>query len=617
MTSIQAYASQTSVSAGGTIDFMVSFDHGGSSPQFTIDFFREGATEQHVGSQVTGVQAESQATPPDFNVNGCAWPKAYTLTVPNDWGGVYIARLTGSTGDTAEVLFVVRAANPGSSSKILLALTVNTAQAYNETGGSCLYSFPPTVQVPTVSFLRPGGLVDTFRTYGEQRFISWAERNGFAIEYCTGIDLHRDPNFLANYQLLLSVGHDEYWSKEMRDNVEAFIGNGGNMTFFSGNVCWWQVRFEDSNCRMVCHKSDESGGTSDPTTDQTCTIHWFDSPVLRPENTMTGVSFRKGAGWWGGPIIPERRFRGYTVVNASHWVFNGTGLANGNTFGAGHSVDNTIIGYETDAGVPGANGTPGNFVVLATADLSDWPGSKPAPPSFAPEDQQAWLTPGKYGQPGAATMGMYQRNGTVITVGTSNWAGGLSSGGNWGPVDQITQNIVKTLCPSTVATGAVATFVNTDTSTQGNWHGVYGADGYSVANDSQNIPSYATLAVQNQNNWTWAASTTDPRALQTGSGTGRIAATWYGNSPFGFDVNLTDGNVHRFALYVVDWDNNGRVETVQIVDANTGAVLDTRNLSNFTNGIYLIWDLSGHVKVNVTWTTGSGVNAVVSGVFFK
>ena len=243
--SIQAYASLTSVSPGETIDFMVSYDHGSSSPQFTIDFVREGATEQPVGSQVTGVQADFQPIPPDFNLNGCAWPVAYTLTVPNDWGGVYVARLTGSNGDTAEVLFVVRAANPGSNSKILLVLTVNTAQAYNEFGGSCLYSFPPTIQVPKVSFLRPDGLLETFSTYGEQLFISWAERNGIGCEYCTDIDLHGDPKFLNNYQLLLSVGHDEYWSKEMRDNVEAFIGNGGNMVFFSGNVCWWQVRFEN------------------------------------------------------------------------------------------------------------------------------------------------------------------------------------------------------------------------------------------------------------------------------------------------------------------------------------------------------------------------------------
>src|SRR5215471_3899553 len=126
MTSIQAFASQTSVSAGGTIDFMVSYDHGSSSPQFTIDFFREGATEQPVGSQVTA-QAEFQAIPNNVNClpTGCAWPKAYTLPVPPDWGGVYIARLTGNPGDPpAEVLFVVRPANPGGTSKILLAVTV-------------------------------------------------------------------------------------------------------------------------------------------------------------------------------------------------------------------------------------------------------------------------------------------------------------------------------------------------------------------------------------------------------------------------------------------------------------------------------------------------------------
>jgi hypothetical protein len=320
--------------------------------------------------------------------------------------------------------------------------------------------------VPKVSFLRPDGLIATFRGYGEQLFISWAERNGIGCEYCTDIDLHGDPNFLNNYQLLLSVGHDEYWSKEMRDNVEAFIGNGGNMVFFSGNVCWWQVRFENNNCTMVCYKTEETG-VQDPITEtdpQRTTIHWFDSPVLRPENRMTGISYRGGAGWWGGPIIPERRFRGYTVANASHWVFNGTGLANGQTFGAGTAEENTIIGYETDAYVPGQDGTPDNFVVLATADLSDWPGSTPAPPSFSAADQQAWLTSGADGQAGAATMGIYQRNGTVITAGTQNWAGGLSTDGNWGPVDQITKNILTTLSVVSISVTAASPAMDVGTS---------------------------------------------------------------------------------------------------------------------------------------------------------
>jgi uncharacterized repeat protein (TIGR01451 family) len=167
----------------------------------------------------------------------------------------------------------------------------------------------------------------------------------------------------------------------------------------------------------------------------------------------------------------------------------------------------------------------------------------------------------------------------------------------------------------TLLTNASASFIFADTSTQGNWHGVYGADGYSVANDSQSIPTYASFVVQKQVNYTWASSTTDPRALQRGSGTGRIAATWFSGTTFTLDVNLIDGNVHQFALYAVDWDTNFRAETIQVVDANTNAVLDTRTLSGFKNGIYLAWGISGHVKINIIHT--GGANAVVSGVFFR
>lgn len=165
-----------------------------------------------------------------------------------------------------------------------------------------------------------------------------------------------------------------------------------------------------------------------------------------------------------------------------------------------------------------------------------------------------------------------------------------------------------------VTPGAAASFVAFDSSTQGNWHGVYGADGYSVANDSQVIPGYATFAVQNQVNYTWAAYTTDSRALQTGSGTGRIAAAWYNPQTYTFDVNLTDRAFHPVALYALDWDGLGRAETIQILDANTQAVLDSRTISNFGNGIYLIWNLYGHVTIRVT--TDNTVNAAISGVFF-
>ncbi len=174
---------------------------------------------------------------------------------------------------------------------------------------------------------------------------------------------------------------------------------------------------------------------------------------------------------------------------------------------------------------------------------------------------------------------------------------------------------------STVSTvgasaGAAASFTGLDTSTQGNWHGAYGAGGYAIANDSQSVPAYATFAVQSQSNWTWATGTSDPRALACGSCTGRIASAWYTFSTFNFDLNLTDGNTHQIALYAVDWDSymGGRSETVQVVDANSNTVLDTRSVSGFSNGVYLVWNISGHVHINVTNNNAS--NAVISGLFF-
>jgi len=230
---------------------------------------------------------------------------------------------------------------------------------------------------------------------------------------------------------------------------ETFIANGGNVCFFCGNTCYWQVRFDFINGGriMMCYKETDTGINPEHITDpdrqdpQRITVRWYEAPVLRPENSLTGVSYRNGAGMWDPhPIVPSQRYRGYTVTNAAHWIFRGTGVSDGDEIGKGTSVDNTILGYETDAAriapgstpprVLGDDGTPKNFVVLATADLSDW----------TPPDAQA----------GHATMGLYQRHGTVFTAGTVNWAAGLSLDATWTPVDQITKNLLRGLsgtCP--------------------------------------------------------------------------------------------------------------------------------------------------------------------------
>ena len=174
-------------------------------------------------------------------------------------------------------------------------------------------------------------------------------------------------------------------------------------------------------------------------------------------------------------------------------------------------------------------------------------------------------------------------------------------------------NIGAALAPPLSA--STAAFAGLDTTTQGNWKGVYGADGVDLAADANTSPAYAVVTLVGQSNYTWDASPAGTQApLRAAAGAGRVAATWYDGTGYSIDLNLTDGNVHKLSLYALDYDRIGRSERIDIVDAGTGTVLDTRSIANFGGGAYLTWKLSGHVALRVT--TLAGKNAVVSGLFF-
>ena len=163
-----------------------------------------------------------------------------------------------------------------------------------------------------------------------------------------------------------------------------------------------------------------------------------------------------------------------------------------------------------------------------------------------------------------------------------------------------------------------ATFIGSDPTTQGNWQGVYGANGYNIINDSTSYPAYAQVTPAGQQSYVWDAQPgTDVRALQRAT-SGRIAACWYSpglvGDSFSVDVNLTDGAAHRVALYLLDWDNNGRAIRIDVLDAATQQVLSTQNAQSFSGGVYLMWNLQGHVILRLTST--GGTNAVLSGLFF-
>jgi hypothetical protein len=178
-----------------------------------MDIVRVGVVDVPMRSQFVSVG--SYGDPPEAWKVGCDWPPFYSFRVPETWpSGCYRVDGVPAGGETHMLCyFVVKARQP--AVPILMVFAVTTAQAYN--------GWPDETCYPGFS-LYPSDVPTRQRLEG----------NGYAVEYCTSIDLHTAPAFLRKYQLLLSVGHDEYWSREMRDNVETFIGNGGNEHFSVG-----------------------------------------------------------------------------------------------------------------------------------------------------------------------------------------------------------------------------------------------------------------------------------------------------------------------------------------------------------------------------------------------
>ena len=126
--------------------------------------------------------------------------------------------------------------------------------------------------------------------------------------------------------------------------------------------------------------------------------------------------------------------------------------------------------------------------------------------------------------------------------------------------------------------------MRTDTATLGSWTGVYGAQGYALVNDATSLPAYAQVTVAGPTPYTWSGASSDLRALHRAAGGWRLAATWYQLQAFSVTVRLTDGQSHRIALYAVDWDRVGRQQRLDVRDAVTGTLLDTRTLSAFGGG---------------------------------
>jgi hypothetical protein len=164
------------------------------------------------------------------------------------------------------------------------------------------------------------------------------------------------------------------------------------------------------------------------------------------------------------------------------------------------------------------------------------------------------------------------------------------------------------------------TFTGFDDSTKGNWKKQYGHEGHIIIGEEKHPSDFVTIKYLNGSDHLWSTTTHDVQALESDSISQRIAAARSAGTHEIIDIDFKDDKEHALALYCLDWNRKGRWMVVDVIDANTRKLLDSRNLTGFEQGRYINYRIKGKVQLRLTnvWTERYKLSpdAVFSGLFF-
>ncbi|MEP7377680.1 MAG: N,N-dimethylformamidase beta subunit family domain-containing protein [Chitinophagaceae bacterium] len=385
---IAGFADKMSLNAGATVNFRVNVQ---GAAQYSIKIYRIGyyggsgaRLMANLGSFTGVVQAAGISNSTTGMIDCSNWKNPVSWAIPsNAVSGLYVAKLERTGGGSNHIVFIVR--NDSRNSDLYLQFPDATWQAYNGYGGNSMYDGTtswPSGHAVKVSYNRPFVPYNSlFNTDGreadwymnaEYPMIRWLERNGYDITYTSCNDVATNGSRLLNHKIFISVGHDEYISKQQRANIEAARNAGVHMAFFSGNEVYWKTRWENNDGTedrtLVCYKE---GFLADGTLGERACGSKCD-----PSAEWTGL-WRTGADYDAG--TPENKLTGqlsWTEYPANIIVpafykkirlWRNTSVA---TLPAGQSASLGVntLGYEWDYEQPGFASTypEGRFTASST-----------------------------------------------------------------------------------------------------------------------------------------------------------------------------------------------------------------------------------------------------------
>jgi hypothetical protein len=394
---IEGYCSANSVRAGEKLQIMVS-----ANPEsaFKLEIFRTGyynGDGARLMKRFDSLKGITQPDPPvgENYVRECQWEPSVEFEIPKDWlSGVYLGKLTAEKENLQSyVIFIVRDDRP---CDLLFQCSDLTWSAYNRwpTDYSIYTKHKgySNTGVPsgTVSFDRPYALfthpVNKIKKSGgsgeylpwEFPLAFWMEQHGYDVSYISNIDTHADPDGLLRTKGFISVGHDEYWTLDMYNNVLKARDEGVSLAFFGGNSVLCVVPMLPSANGMPNRATRRegwfmpvSGKIPEAVKRKMVNQEGFE-PNMGPDGARLMGARLDNSGKSGG-----RGSGDWTCTMPQHWLFEGTGMKKGDSVKG-------LVGWEWHGApamdLPGMNivaeGTPfvnGKEMGRYTSTLYDGP----------------------------------------------------------------------------------------------------------------------------------------------------------------------------------------------------------------------------------------------------
>lgn len=266
---IEGFTTSISYLPGESVDFKMKCSNL-SQPSFHLEIYRLGYY-RGMGARLVANLSLSRAT--CQSQPACMWIPGIKMTDCDNWSlstqwvvpktavsGIYLALPTirdDSLLYGGYIPFIVKQSLDKLGSDILFKTSDPTWVAYNKYGGWNIYGFNHSKDFATRAFaasynrpfanrlIYPIGQQQNFVLGSEFPMLYWLEKFGYHVSYCAAKDVE-DSKFIENYRMLLSVGHDEYWTKEMKDGFIYGRDRGVHLAFFSGNEMFWRVIWQEN-----------------------------------------------------------------------------------------------------------------------------------------------------------------------------------------------------------------------------------------------------------------------------------------------------------------------------------------------------------------------------------